>query len=154
MSNKLLIIIAVVFLLMMGIMGTGFFFMWTKLNAVNAQTVGPEDGDPEAEQEMKQVGPIYPLETFIVNLADEGGNRYLRVTMRLELKDEETVSLVEKRLPLIRNSILMLVPTKKYADINTVEGKVVLRDEMIAELNANMTPGSISNIYFTEFVIQ
>ena len=85
---------------------------------------------------------------------DLGGARYLRVTMNLELKDEDTVALVQERLPLVRNGILMVLPAKKYADISTVEGKGALRDALVAKLNSFLKSDSVANIYFTEFVVQ
>ena len=154
MSNKFMIIIIIVFVLLLGMMGTGFFFMWNKLNAVNAQQIESEQGNGTPVAEAPKIGPLHALDTFIVNLADEGGNRYLRTTMNLELKDEESNSMLQERLPMIRNSILMILPTKKYDDISTIEGKTALRDEMVSKLNAFLAPGSITNIYFTEFVIQ
>ncbi|MFY9705186.1 MAG: flagellar basal body-associated FliL family protein [Desulfobacterales bacterium] len=154
MSNKVLIIVALVFVLLLGMMGTGFFFMWNKMNAANAHSADSgEAGAPPAE-ELVKIGPIHPLDTFIVNLADEGGSRYLRVTMNLELKDKDAVALVQERLPMIRNGVLMLLPAKKYADISTVEGKDALRDELVAKLNSFLKPDSVANIYFTEFVVQ
>ena len=153
MSNKFMIIMIIVFVLLLGMMGTGFFFMWNKLNAVNAQQSDSEQGDTSAAAPV-QVGPLHQLETFIVNLADEGGNRYLRTKMNLELKNEESNTMVQERLPMIRNSILMILPTKTYTDIATVEGKSALRDEIVTKLNAFLAPGSVTNIYFTEFVIQ
>ena len=41
MSKKFMIVIIIVFVLLLGMMGTGFFFMWNKLNAVNAQQTNP-----------------------------------------------------------------------------------------------------------------
>jgi flagellar FliL protein len=154
MSNKVLIIVAIVFVLLLGMMGTGFFFMWNKMNAANAHSADSGETGTLSAAEPVKIGPIHPLDTFIVNLADEGGARYLRVTMNLELKDEDAVGLVEERLPLVRNGVLMLVPAKKYADISTVEGKDVLREELVAKLNSFLKPDSVTNIYFTEFVIQ
>ena len=148
-----MIIMVIVFVLLLGMMGTGFFFMWNKLNAVNAQQDNSEQGGTLANAPV-QVGPLHQLETFIVNLADEGGNRYLRTKMNLELKNEESNVMVQERLPMIRNSILMILPTKTYTDIATVEGKSALRDEIVTKLNAFLAPGSVTNIYFTEFVIQ
>ncbi len=154
MSTKMLIIIIGAAVLIMGSIGTGFFLMWSKVNAINTQAIAAEgEGEPEAPAAPK-IGPIHALDTFIVNLADEGGARYLRTTMKLELADDQSLNFVEERLPLIRDSILMTLPTKKYEDISTVEGKKTLRDELIAKLNVIMVPGSVSNIYFTEFVVQ
>lgn len=154
MSNKVLIIIALVFVLLLGMMGTGFFFMWNKMNAANAHTADAGGTGTSPVEEPVKIGPIHPLDTFIVNLADEGGARYLRVTMNLELKDEDTVALVQERLPLVRNGILMVLPAKKYADISTVEGKGALRDVLVAKLNSFLKSDSVANIYFTEFVVQ
>jgi flagellar FliL protein len=113
-----------------------------------------ENGMEVEEEVVETMGPTKRLETFIVNLADKGGTRYLRVSMDLELENEEAVEVVEKRLPKIRDAILMILPTKKYEDIGTVEGKVSLREEMLAKINELMKPEKIRNIYFTEFVVQ
>lgn len=154
MSNKVLIIVALVFVLLLGMMGTGFFFMWNKMNAANAHSADSGETGASPAEELVKIGPIHPLDTFIVNLADEGGARYLRVTMNLELKDKDAVDLVQERLPMIRNGVLMLLPAKKYADISTVEGKDALRYELVAKLNSFLKPDSVANIYFTEFVVQ
>ncbi len=154
MSKKFVVILIVVFVLLLGMMGTGFFFMWNKINTVNAHQINPDQENDASAAEPLKIGPLHALETFIVNLADEGGNRYLRVAMNLELKDEESNTMVQERLPMIRNGILMILPTKKYEDISTVDGKSALRDEIVSKLNAFLAPGSVTNIYFTEFVIQ
>jgi len=48
----------------------------------------------------------------------------------------------------------MILPTKKFSDIVTTEGKTALRDELIGALNALLTTSKVSRIYFKEFVIQ
>ena len=154
MSRKMLIVVIAVVFLIMGTIGAGFFVMWTKVNSINTLAAAAESDEPVEEDPAPKIGPIHDLATFIVNLADEGGIRYLRTTMKLELADDQSASFVEERLPMIRDSILMTLPTKKYEDISTAEGKTALRDELIAKLNVIMVPGSVSNIYFTEFVVQ
>lgn len=153
MSNKMIIVLVGVFFVMILIMGGGFFFMWSQINQVNAQNGAPAEKEEEPAA-LKPMGPIFPLETFIVNLADEGGNRYLRVTMNLELGAEDVVDMAKQRLPQIRNCILMTLPSKTYEDIHTVAGKTALRDEIMTGFNDILPAGSITNIYFTEFVIQ
>jgi flagellar FliL protein len=154
MSNKILILLIGVFLLVVVAMGGGFFMMWNKMSSMN--TVKSEDAEnsEEAEESAEIMGPTKKLQTFIVNLADKGGTRYLRISMDLELENEETAQLVDKRLPRIRDTILMLLPTKKYEDIGTVEGKSSLRNEMITRINEVLVPEKIKSIYFTEFVVQ
>ena len=141
--------------LMLGL-GGGLFMMWNKLSTLNTQGVanaGQQPGDPVASIEQP-LGPIFALDTFIVNLADKGGNRYLRVTMDLELGNPELESEIEKRLPQVRDGILMILPTKRFEDISTVQGKTALRDEVLETLNGFLAQGKIINIYFKEFVVQ
>ena len=155
MSNKILIILIGVFLLVVVAMGGGFFMMWNKMSSMNVQNNEDAENGMEVEEEVVEtMGPTKRLETFIVNLADKGGTRYLRVSIDLELEKEEAVEVVEKRLPKIRDAILMILPTKKYEDIATVEGKSALRNEMLTKINELMKPEEIKNIYFTEFVVQ
>jgi flagellar FliL protein len=106
------------------------------------------------EEEENVIGPLYPLDTMIVNLSDDGGKRYLRVTMALELSDPESVDTIESRLPQIRDAVLMILPTKTYDDVSTTDGKIALRNQVMEKINDLMTKGRVNNIYFTEFVVQ
>ncbi len=154
MSNKILIILIGVFLLVVVAMGGGFFMMWNKMSSMTTQNSEDVENGTEVEEVVETMGPTKRLETFIVNLADKGGTRYLRVSIDLEIENEETGKVVDKRLPKIRDAILTILPTKKYEDIGTVEGKSALRNEMLTKLNELMEPEKIKNIYFTEFVVQ
>jgi len=155
MSNKILVIlIGVMILLMLGL-GGGMFMMWNKLSALNAQSVAAAGEQPDKAASLEQtMGPIFSLETFIVNLADKGGSRYLRVTMDLELGDPKLEKELNERLPQVRDSLLMILPSKRFDDISTVQGKTALRDEVMETLNGFLAQGKITNIYFKEFVVQ
>ena len=74
--------------------------------------------------------------------------------MDLELSAPGVADELTKRLPQVKNGVLMILPTKKSDDIRSVEGKLALRDEIIAKINSLLTTGSLTNLYFTEFVIQ
>jgi flagellar FliL protein len=158
MSNKILILlIGFLMVLMLGL-GGGLFLMWNKLSTINVQAKADAAGEPdEPDQEAileQPLGTIYALDTFIVNLADTGGNRYLRITMDLELGIPELESELDKRLPQIRDSILMILPSKRFEDISPVAGKIALRDEILKTLNGFLIQGEITTIYFKEFVVQ
>jgi flagellar FliL protein len=74
--------------------------------------------------------------------------------MDLELGSPGLEAEVTKRLPQVRDSILMILPSKRFDDISSVEGKIALRDEILEKLNGLLTLGKITNIYFKEFVVQ
>jgi flagellar FliL protein len=155
MSNKILVLlIGVMMMLILGL-GGGLFMMWNQLSALNAQSVADAGGQPDEVVSLEQsLGPIFSLDTFIVNLADKGGTRYLRVTMDLELGNSELEDELYKRLPQVRDSLLMILPSKRFEDISTVQGKTALRDEMLEALNGYLGQGKITNIYYKEFVVQ
>lgn len=155
MSNKILMVLLGVLIVFMLGMGGGLFLMWNKLSALDAQSAADAGEESEQAADLEQpLGPILPLDTFIVNLADKGGNRYLRVTMALELETNQLEDELNKRLPQVRDSILMILPTKRFEDISSAEGKTALRDQILEKINSILVLGKITNIYFKEFVIQ
>ncbi|MDY6949923.1 MAG: flagellar basal body-associated FliL family protein [Thermodesulfobacteriota bacterium] len=165
MSKKLVIILVALFLVLIGGMGGGLFMMWSKLSALE-KTVQPEESTADGEVadaegqagEQDCIGPLYSLDTFIVNLrdADNTCNRFLRTTMDLELRGEagDLTPTVDKRLPQIRDSILMTLPSKTVENLQSTKGKLELRTDLIAQLNGLLNDELITNIYFKEFVIQ
>jgi len=158
MSNKVLIIIIIFSLLITCGLGGGLFLMWNKMSSLD-KTLRPDineetGGAEESENGVAEIGATYSLDSFITNTADPGGNRYLRVTMDLELEHEELAAELEQRSPQIRDSILMVLSAKSLQDIQNPEGKAELRQEIMTSVNGLLGKGKIANIYFTEFVIQ
>jgi flagellar FliL protein len=151
MSNKLIfLVVAVLLVVTLGLAG-GFFMMWNKLSALNSQANATVQ---DQQVQTTALGTLFPLDTFIVNLADQERSRYLRVTMDLELAAPTDAEKLNQRLPQVRDRILMLLPSKRFADIASMEGKTALRDEIIGKLNGLFPENVITNIFFSEFVVQ
>ncbi|MGD2036883.1 MAG: flagellar basal body-associated FliL family protein [Desulfobacterales bacterium] len=153
MSNKLMFLLVAVLLVLTVGLTAGFFMMWSKLSTLNTvgnTAVAAQNGQAQSAT----LGPLFSLDTFIVNLADAGRSRYLRVTMDLELAAAADAAKLTKKLPQIRDSILMILPSKQFDDIASMEGKIALRDEIIAKLNSLFARTVVTNIFFTEFVVQ
>jgi len=98
--------------------------------------------------------PILPLETFIANLADEGGSRYLKATFQIEFTGTSVPPEVNARLPKIRDLVLTLLSSKTFDDVRTPEGKQQLREEIIARVNQVVERDVVKAVYFTEFIVQ
>ena len=153
MNKKGIIIISSIAFVFMLMVGGGFYMMWMKIASLEPPEEIAEEG-LEEDEETHVIGEMFPLETFVVNLADGKGKRYLRATMQLELAPEQSVETFEQRLPQIRDVVLTILPTKQFQEIRTVEGKTTLRMEIMNKLNELFNVESVINIYFTEFVIQ
>ncbi|MCF8061227.1 MAG: flagellar basal body-associated FliL family protein [Deltaproteobacteria bacterium] len=116
---------------------------------------GEETRGAEAKKgAASDMGPIYSLETFVVNLADERGKKYLKTRLELELDGDMVVTEIDQRLPQFRDTILTILSSKSFEDVRQLEGKYQLRAEIMTMLNQFLNSGKITNIYFTEFIVQ
>ncbi len=106
----------------------------------------------EAHTEKAFIGKVVPLETFIVNLSGSKGRRIAKVNMELELEGEQIQEEIEKRKAQIRDIIIIILSSKTYDDVSAREGKDGLRTEVKDTVNAFLTKGKITNVYFTEFI--
>lgn len=160
MSKKKLIILVSSILTVAIIAGAAFFFFQYKdsdsdlADEEGTEQVAEEKEGNEDEKIKEEKKHSYPLDSFIVNLADPGGKRYLNIRIILELDDKEFAGSLKRREPQIRDKILMILPTKTFKEIQSVEGKNSLRTTIIAELNNIVQEGKITNLYFQEFVVQ
>ena len=114
----------------------------------------PSGGAPAAGGVASPAANIFPLDPFIVNIYDGQELRYLKVKVELEMVSPAIKTEIEGRLAPIRDSILILLSAKTLQDIQDVQGKNTLKDEILGAINKNLPPGKIVKIYFTDFVVQ
>lgn len=96
---------------------------------------------------------ITNLGAFTVNLRGSGGGRVLRMEVQLD-SEEEVAALLSARAPQLRDSIITAVSDYTWAELEGVDGKTRLRDELLTRLNGITSPNIIDRLYFTQFVVQ
>jgi len=148
-------LIAIVGVLVLLAAGGGFFFLKGGAPAKGAVEATESESAPEDQGGGKSKGgAIYELEPFIVNLADTGDLRYLKVSIKLELLKATYADRLTEHMPQIRDSILILLSSKDSKSIRTTEGKMELRDEIVQRVNGVFEENKVSTAYFTDFVTQ
>lgn len=107
-------------------------------------------------QKAENVGIVCPLKSFVVNLLDKRGlgKRYLKVTLEVEVAKEEDRQLIDRSKPKIRDSILLLLSNQELNEINTIEGKLALKQDLLSKMKQILGEGVVRRIYFTEFIVQ
>ncbi len=115
---------------------------------------GQTAGSSTTTQQQEAVGVMVPLEPFIVNLAGSQGKRFLKVTMTLELNDPGTRPEYNDNTERIVDSVLVLLSSKTFEEVYSVQGKFKLKDEITTRVNRFLLVGHVKDVYFTEFVIQ
>jgi flagellar FliL protein len=120
---------------------------------------GPK-GESAAEapvEEEKKPGAAVALEPFVVNLADPGGTRFLRVTISLIVEDEHHAAemgeneLVKMR---VRSAILELLAMQTADVLVTPDGKAALKKAIAESASHAVEDLHIQDVLFSEFVVQ
>ena len=152
-SSKKFILIGLVLLLLGGGGFAGWKFLWA------GKASGKDDqAAVKSEEALEDVdtspGIIHEMDPFIVNLLGDRGKRYLKAKLDLEVENEHVNSELKKRTPQLRDAILLLLTSKTFEDVDKPEGKIQLRNELIARINQLLKGGTVRTLYFTEFVVQ
>jgi len=111
----------------------------------------------EAEEVRLEERGIVPLETFLVNLSDPGGNRFLKVTLQLVLDSEAAAKEVSDSAALMghaRSAILELLTEQNAQALVTSAGKAKLRDAIKARVAGLLKKQKVLDVLFSEFVVQ
>ena len=100
------------------------------------------------------VSNIYPLEPFIVNIYDGQEIRYLKLKVEFELAGAEAKAELDAKQAPLRDAVLVLLTTKTLRDIQDLQGKNQLREEILSAVGRILAPGKVTRVYFTDFVVQ
>ena len=109
--------------------------------------------EPKPAKKVKK-DLMFHLEPFIVNLAKSGGNRFLKVTVSLEMSSPEVRLELKNNVQKVTDSIPLLLSTKIFKEVYSVQGKFTLKGEITTRANQFLTTGQVKGAYFTEFIIQ
>lgn len=153
-KKPLIIIIAAVVLLLGG--GAAAYFLFLKKPPPEEETGAKEqvEAPVPAPEEAADIGPMVDIKEFIVNIISEDGAHYVKAALTLELDKEETTEEVNKRMPQIRDAVLLLIGNKTFEELQDLQGKKQLKAELKSKINSFVKSGRIKNIYLTDFVVQ
>ncbi|MDT8272379.1 MAG: flagellar basal body-associated FliL family protein [Desulfomonilia bacterium] len=157
-SPILLIVILVIVVLLMGGAAAAYFFVLSPMMKDAASSTGQASAAPTHVQGITPGagfgGPIKQMDSFIVNLTDAQGTRYLKVTMQFEMSNAVLDAEIDRKSPHIRDEIIMLLSSKSFDDVSSVAGKRALKRAIMNGTNKYLTSGQVVQIYFSEFVVQ
>ena len=129
------------------------------------------------EEVLPGEGIMIDTGTKIINLAEPGGRRYIRIGVVLEFVPpeedpeakpvaaegegaaidplvEEFTNEVNARLPMINDTVITLLSSKSFEQLYTTEGKEALRHEIMEKIQSLMPHDELLGVYFTEFVVE
>ncbi|NLW07566.1 MAG: flagellar basal body-associated FliL family protein [Clostridia bacterium] len=104
-----------------------------------------------AGNERKANCKQYKLEDFVLNLADPGLRRYLRIRITLEYSQPRLTKELEDKTYRLRDGLFLALSSKMTEDL---QDKEALKQELLNTINLQLESGQVDNIYFEEFLIQ
>ena len=116
-------------------------------------------------------GPQYALKDMVINLADRGAYRYLKISITLEFSwggEEFRKASAEERktkqaeydaklapwLSNINDAVISIVSARTVADLSTADGKEKLKTDIKGALNKMLGGDQVTDVLFTQFVMQ
>lgn len=115
---------------------------------------GSKSSPAKTEKATPETVAVYSLDPFIVNIYDGQELRYLKLKVEMELSDAEAKNEMTARQAQIRDGILSILTTKTLQDLQYLQGKNQLKNEIMAVVTKISTQGKVKQIYFTDFVVQ
>jgi len=140
-SKKMLIIIILAVVLLGGV-GAGAYFKFMKAS-----------GDAPEEKKPEEIS-FYEMDTLMVNLADQGGKRFLKASIKFKLNSTAVGEECKAHTFQIKDLVLMLLSSKESEEIFSKEDKIQLKKQILEAVNQVLTKGEVLDVYFTDFLIQ
>lgn len=100
-------------------------------------------------------GPmVYTMDKFIVNLSGQP-KRTIRIQVNLDMMSAESFEGImdSENRARARDSIVRLLNEKTFDELETIQGKLFLKDKIVQEVNRVLKVGLVKDVYFTDFVM-
>lgn len=160
-KGKIIAIIILVLLLLIVGLVVAFMFL-TQTPEESAQAAAGNSNTPQSQTNVMgetnarylRIGPIFQLDQFIVNLLSQGGRRYLKINIGLEMTTPNLENELNAKRALVRDIIIGILTSKSPEDISTTRGKDKMKEEIVQQLNESLVDGKIRNVFISDMAIQ
>lgn len=140
----------------LSVLGLGVYLVFASTLGVVPKKLSNEQAERDLasfEESLRGDAVMYKMPAFNTNL-DGVPRRLIRLDMSLEMMDQEGYEEIINIAPQARDSIMRILNGKTFNDVETVQGKLHLKNQIIADLNSELKKGVVKNVYFNELVVQ
>lgn len=96
----------------------------------------------------------YDFENVVVNLSGAMGTRYLKTSFTTLSDNPDLKKLIDENKKQLLDVALSVLSTRTMADLEQPGSKNVVRNDLMANFNQALKSDLVSQIYFSEFVVQ
>jgi flagellar FliL protein len=95
---------------------------------------------------------LFDLGDFTTNLSDTSELKYVKTDVTLELSGKSLQNEVQSEQPLLRDCIINMLNDETSQDIMT--NRVQLKNDAMSQINKHLSTGEVTNIYFSDLIMQ
>ncbi len=146
-KKKLMLIAAPILLLL--IVGAGLWFTGILPNLLGMKK------DEHAQKETKLGPPTYvELPEMVANLNGARKPAYIKVVVRIEVPKPEDVEKVKAATPRLQDLFQTYMREMRPEELRGSAGTYRMREELIARANVAVAPGVVTDVLFTQMLVQ
>jgi flagellar FliL protein len=119
--------------------------------------ISQEEGGEGAAVLQKAIYiPLKP--PFVVNYGGKGRLRYLKAELSVRVSSASGANSIRHHMPYIRNDLILLFSRQSEENLDTQEGKEILRQEALAAIHNILETedgeSELVDLYFNQLVLQ
>lgn len=96
---------------------------------------------------------VYTMDPFVINLNGQPA-RTIQLELSLEMLSEVGYEEVITKTSEARDQIVKILNDKSYPELESIQGKLILKDQITVALNQYLRSGVVKGVYFTNFIVQ
>lgn len=148
-GKRKLILIAVPVVLLLA--GAGLWF-----TGVLPHLLGMEKHEEKTEESAKPVPPTYiDIPEMVANLNSNAHKpSYVKLSARIEVPKPEDADKVKAALPRLQDMMQTYLREMRPEELRGSAGTYRLREELLVRANAAVAPAKVSDVLFTQMLVQ
>ncbi len=165
-NNMMMIILIVLVVALLGAVGfLGYMMMNQQAEGTDGEVAAKEL--EKEEKEEAEAGETFTtaIDSLVLNITNaKGREKLMKLSFTLKSEEPTIATIVELNNAEIIDSVIAKVSARTSEELLTAGGKLLLKDEMLEEINAilneatalneDIKQNSIKKIFFTTFVIK
>jgi flagellar FliL protein len=146
-KKKILIFSALAIILVLAIT-ISIFLIYKKSPPIKVEPV------KKTKSEEGETVPIYSFEPFFIPVKHgDSEERFLKISLSIELSDKDVTREVEKNITFLRENILFILKAKGLKNFQEKDERERLTKDIVSAINLILQTGTVVRLYFTEFLI-
>lgn len=141
--------------------GVGAFVVGPRLGGGTAADPGSEAHGAPAEEATggghggeSKASPVYDLDNLVVNPAGTNGQRFLIVSVAVQVSNSGLVETLNQHDAEIRDAVLHMLASRTVDELNDLAIRDVLKAEVRRKIESLIGAAAVKNVFLPQFVLQ